>query len=168
MSALLAPPKLLSEEDFARLVRSAPLVAIDLIIRNREGKVLVALRNDEPAKGYLFNPGGIVLKGEPIEAAFARIIAREIGCRMSYEAARFRGVFQHFYRNSRFGSDGTGTHYVVLAHDVAFNENTAITLDGTHSIYQWLSESEILASTDAHEYTKDYFRPVRRSHHMSM
>ncbi len=168
MSAALSQPTLLSEEEFARLVRSAPLVAIDLIIRNAEGKVLVALRNDEPARGYLFNPGGIVLKGEPIEAAFERIIARETGCRMSYEAARFRGVFQHFYQNSRFGSGGTGTHYVVLAHDVAFNENNAITLDGTHSRYQWLSQSEILASPDVHEYTKDYFRPVRRRHHAPM
>lgn len=167
VSAALSPPNRLSDEDFAWLVRSAPLVAIDLIVRNREDKVLVALRNDEPAKGYLFNPGGIVLKGEPIEAAFERIIARELGCRVSYDAARFRGVYQHFYRASRLGSE-SGTHYVVLAHDVALNEAIAIQLDGSHSTYRWLSESEILASPDVHEYTKDYFRPVRRTHHAPM
>ena len=69
MDAALATPRLLSAEDFARLVRSAPLVSVDLIIRNGEGKVLVALHNDEP-EGYLFVSGGIVLKAEPIEAAF--------------------------------------------------------------------------------------------------
>jgi colanic acid biosynthesis protein WcaH len=164
VSATLPQPKLLNEEDFARLVRLAPLVAVDLIIRDRDGKVLVALRNDEPAKGYLFNPGGIVLKGEPIEAAFERIMARETGCRVTYEAARFRGVYQHFYRATRFG-DGSGTHYVVLAHDVALNADAAISLDRTHSAYQWLTEPEILASPDVHEYTKDYFRPARRTHH---
>jgi len=168
VSAALSPPKLLSEEDFAQLVRSAPLVAIDLIIRNREGKVLVALRNNEPAKGYLFNPGGIVLKGEPIEAAFERIVARETGCRLTYKSARFLGVYQHFYRSSRSGPGGSGTHYVVLAHDVAMHEDDAIKLDETHSMYQWLSESEILANPDVHEYTKDYFRPVRRTHHAPM
>jgi colanic acid biosynthesis protein WcaH len=167
VSAALSSPKLLSDEDFARLVRSAPLVSIDLIIRNREGKVLVALRNDEPAKNYLFVPGGVILKGEPIEAAFERIVVREIGCRVAYDAARFRGVYQHFYRASRLGSE-SGTHYVVLTHDVALSEDMAIKLDRTHSTYRWLSEPEILASPDVHEYVKDYFRPARRTHHAPM
>ena len=163
MDAALATPRLLSAEDFTRLVRSAPLVSVELIIRNGEGKVLVALHNDEP-EGYLFVPGGIVLKAEPIEAAFGRIVAREIGCRMSYEIARFRGVYQHFYRASRLGAE-TGTHYVDLAHDLALGGDAAIKLDKTHSTYRWLSESEILASPEVHEYVKDYFHPARRTHH---
>ena len=105
MDAALATPRLLSAEDFARLVRSAPLVSVDLIVRNGEGEVLVALRDDEP-EGYLFVPGGIVLKAEPIEAAFGRIVAREIGCRMSYEIARFRGVSAFLSRQQAWGGNG--------------------------------------------------------------
>jgi colanic acid biosynthesis protein WcaH len=165
VSAALQTSKLLSEEEFATVARLAPLVAIELLIRDPQGRVLVALRNNEPAKGYLFNPGGIVLKNEPIETAFERIIARETGCRLTYRAARFRGVYQHFHRNSRFGSDGSGTHYVGLAHDVVFDASATITLDPTHSTYHWLSEAALLANPDVHEYTKDYLRPVRRSHH---
>ena len=168
MSAELRVPGPLSEEDFARLTRLAPLVAIDLIIRNRAGKVLVALRNDEPAKGYLFNPGGCVFKGEPIEVAFGRIMEREIGLRVPYADARFRGFYQHFYQASRLGHDGSGTHYVVLAHDVALDKDDTIVLDKSHSAYRWMSESEILANADVHEYTKDYFRPARRTHHVAM
>jgi colanic acid biosynthesis protein WcaH len=168
VSAALPSPQWLSEAEFAERVRLAPLVSIDLIIRNREGKILVALRNDEPAKGYLFNPGGCVLKGEPLEAAFERIAMREIGSRVVYGVARFRGVYQHFYRVSRLPSDGSGTHYVVLAYDVAFDENVAVRLDDTHSTYRWLSETELLESSDVHEYVKDYFRPARRTHHAAM
>jgi len=168
MAAALPTPEPLNEQDFRRVAATAPLVAVDLIIRNRDGKVLVARRNDEPAKGYLFNPGGCVFKGEPIEAAFGRIMERETGRRVPYEAARFRGFFQHFYRTNRFGRDDSGTHYVVLAHDVALQEDDTIVLDETHSAYQWLSEAEILAGPDVHEYTKDYFRAARRTHHAAM
>jgi colanic acid biosynthesis protein WcaH len=168
MAVELRTPGPLSEQDFSQLTRLAPLVAIDLIIRNRDGKVLMARRNDEPARGYLFNPGGCVFKGEPVEAAFGRIMERETGQRMPYAAARFRGFYQHFYQVSRFSHDGSGTHYVVLAHDIALDQDDAIVLDKTHSAYQWMSESEILISADVHEYTKDYFRPARRTHHVAM
>jgi colanic acid biosynthesis protein WcaH len=168
MTAALPMPVPLSEGDFNRLIRLAPLVAVDLIIRNRDGKILVAQRNDEPARGYLFNPGGCVFKGEPIEAAFGRIMERETGRRVPYEAARFRGFYQHFYRATRFGYDGSGTHYVVLAHDVALKGGRHHRSGQTHSTYRWLSESEILASPEVHEYTKDYFRPARRVRHTAM
>lgn len=168
MDAALPSPRMLSETDFTWVVRSAPLVAIDIIVRNAEGSVLLALRNDDPAKGCLFNPGGCILKGEPVEAAFERIIAREIGCAVPYAAARFRGVYQHFYRTTRFGPEPSGTHYVVLAHDVVLPEGAAVTLDRSHSTCRWLTETEVLASPDVHEYVKDYFRPTRRTHHAPM
>ena len=129
----------------------------------------MALRNGEPAPGStLFVPGGCVLKNEPIEAAFERIVQREIGRRIGYGTARFRGVFQHFHHGNRFGSDGSGTHYVVLAHDVALPADATVTLDRSHATYRWLTESEILASVEVHEYVKDYFRPARRTHHAAM
>jgi hypothetical protein len=37
------------ELEFAHVVRLAPLVSIDLIIRNKEQKAFVALRTNEPA-----------------------------------------------------------------------------------------------------------------------
>ena len=40
-----------TDDEFAEIVRLAPLVSIDLIIRDKEQKVLVALRTNEPAKG---------------------------------------------------------------------------------------------------------------------
>jgi hypothetical protein len=39
-----------SDDEFAVVVRLPPLVSIDLIIRDHEQKVLVALRTNEPAK----------------------------------------------------------------------------------------------------------------------
>jgi hypothetical protein len=51
-----------NDDEFAHIVRLAPLVSIDLIIRDDEQNVLVALRTNEPAKGVYFVPGGCIRK----------------------------------------------------------------------------------------------------------
>ena len=52
----------LNHDDLAEVIRLAPLVAIDLIIENDYGQVLLGLRTNEPAKGYWFVPGGRIQK----------------------------------------------------------------------------------------------------------
>ena len=52
----------LRHEDFATVVRSAPLVAIDLIVENARGEYLFGQRINRPAQGYWFVPGGRVQK----------------------------------------------------------------------------------------------------------
>jgi colanic acid biosynthesis protein WcaH len=147
----------ITEDEFAHIVRLAPLVSIDLVIRDSERKVLVALRTNEPAKGVYFVPGGCIYKNETIEAAFTRILKDETGCSAIFSDAQFLGVFQHFYSTNRFGLSNTSTHYVVLAYEVIFDQRPTITLDRQHSFYQWMTEADLLASTDVHENTKAYF-----------
>lgn len=65
--------KLLSLKDFQSLVQNAPLVSMDFMIRDKDGKFLVGKRNNEPAKGYWFFPGGRILKNETRAAAFSRL-----------------------------------------------------------------------------------------------
>jgi colanic acid biosynthesis protein WcaH len=146
-----------TEEEFAHIVRLAPLVSIDLIIRDSEKKVLVALRTNEPAKGVYFVPGGCIRKDETIEAAFTRILKNETGCTANFADTPFLGVFQHFYPTNRFGLGNTGTHYVVLAYEVVFDRRPRIILDDQHSSYRWMNEVDLTASTDVHENTKAYF-----------
>jgi colanic acid biosynthesis protein WcaH len=149
---------LLSDKEFSNIVRLAPLVSIDLIIRDINRNVLVALRTNEPAKGVYFVPGGCIRKGETIENAFLRIIKAETGCSTLFAEARFLGVFEHFYATSRFGFAATGTHYVALAYEVQFDHVPPIDLDGQHSAYRWMNEEELQSAVDVHENTKAYFR----------
>src|SRR5436309_4127994 len=109
---ILPVPQYLNIADLAEVARNAPIVSVDIIVRNHENKVLLMLRNDEPAKGMFFVPGGRVCKNEPLEAAFERVILREIGRPLKFAAARFRGVYQHFYAINIIGQPGFGTHYV--------------------------------------------------------
>jgi colanic acid biosynthesis protein WcaH len=152
------PPALLSAADFRTVVRLAPLVAIDLIIRNPRGEVLLGLRNNEPAKGVYFVPGGIVLKNERLAEAFARILKRETNLDAAIEAARLMGAYEHFYDANSFGDPAFGTHYVVLAHEMKVSDAATIRADTQHGELRFWSEPKLLASDRVHENTKAYFR----------
>ena len=76
MTATL-PPRFLSHGEVDTVIRLAPLIAIDLIIRTARDEVLLGLRKNEPAKGCYFVPGGVILKNEQLAEAFARLIKNE-------------------------------------------------------------------------------------------
>jgi colanic acid biosynthesis protein WcaH len=152
-----APPRL-PDDVFINIVRHAPLISIDLIVEAPDTRVFLGLRENEPAKGTYFVPGGVIRKGETIEAAFARILDAELGLKSSIAEARFLGVFEHFYESNRFGAAGWGTHYVVLAYAVACKTNPEVVLDSQHSAYRWSLPQEIRDAPDVHANTKAYFR----------
>jgi colanic acid biosynthesis protein WcaH len=148
----------LSPDDFHSVVRRAPRGSIDFIIRNARNEVLLGLRNNEPAKGYYFVPGGIILKQERLHEAFARILKRETNCDASLEDARLLGVYEHFYDANRFGDENFGTHYVVLAHELKLADASTLNSDAQHSEIRWWGERDLLVSDRVHENTKAYFR----------
>jgi colanic acid biosynthesis protein WcaH len=150
-------PQFLPADDFAHIVRYAPLVSIDLIIREPEGNVLLGLRENEPAKDTYFVPGGAIRKNERIRAAFTRILNAETGLTASFEEATLVGVFEHFYKTNRFGHPDYGTHYVVLAYEVTLKAHQTVVIDSQHSDVRWMSEDEINSSTNVHPNTKAYF-----------
>jgi len=147
----------LSHEEFTHVARLAPLVSIDIIVRDANRNVLVALRTNEPAKGTYFVPGGCIRKNETVNSAFVRILKTETGCYANFNEARFLGVFQHFYPTSRSGLNGNGTHYIVLAYEVQFSNRPPILLDHQHICYRWMDEAELRSAADVHENTKAYF-----------
>jgi colanic acid biosynthesis protein WcaH len=150
-------PRFLAGGDFARIVRLTPLVSIDLVVKDPQGRALVGLRVNEPAKGKYFVPGRVILKNETIQDAFARILTAEIGIEASLDDAAFLGVFEHFYDTNRFGDPDYGTHYVVLAYEICLDQRPLIKTDSQHSHVRWMSEAEICREDGVHPNTKAYF-----------
>jgi colanic acid biosynthesis protein WcaH len=62
---MLLPPDI-----FRTVIASTPLIAIDLIVRNLQGQILLGWRVNRPAQGYWFVPDGRVLKNEALDNAF--------------------------------------------------------------------------------------------------
>jgi len=151
------PGEWLKPAEFANIVRLTPLVAIDVIVRSPDGRVLVGRRTNEPAKGMLFVPGSRISKNETRKAAFRRITHEELGLELKIETARFVGVYEHIYETNRFERPGFGTHYVTLAYEVALALDLANLPTDQHGEYLWLTTSELLHSTEVHANTKAYF-----------
>ncbi len=151
------PAARLPLNEFLEVVIRAPLVSIDLIVRDDDGRVLLGLRRNAPARGYWFVPGGCIRKNETLDLAFGRITLDELGVTAQRGDARLLGVFDHLYDENAGDLPGFGTHYLVLAH--ALPEGIAVTPPlEQHSEYRWLSVEALLADPHVHEYSKAYFR----------
>jgi colanic acid biosynthesis protein WcaH len=151
------PGQWLAPADFNSIVRLTPLIAIDMIVRSSDGRVLVGRRNNEPAKEWFFVPGGRITKNETLAAAFRRISLAELGVEKTMEQARFLGVYEHFYATNNLEQPGFGTHYVTLAYEVTTPLQDASLPKDQHAEYLWQTEAELLHCPEVHENTKAYF-----------
>ena len=155
----LNPPQFapLERETFLEVVKNAPLGAIALLAFPQEGKVLLGLRRNAPAKNYWYVPGGRIHKGERLTNAFQRISHAEIGSKTSFREAKFVGVFEHLFEENFAGVTGFGTHYITLAYRVRLPAALANLPETQHRSYRWLSVPDLLNAADVHPSVKNYF-----------
>jgi colanic acid biosynthesis protein WcaH len=151
------PGQRLTPEEYSSVVRLTPLVAIDIIVRSPEGRVLVGHRKYEPAKGRYFTTGGRITKNETLAAAFRRISMAELGVEKEIKDARFVGVYEHFYSTNHHELRGFGTHYVVLAYELTSREQDLPLPEDQHGEFAWMNEAELLQSPEVHPNVKAYF-----------
>ncbi|WP_312268178.1 GDP-mannose mannosyl hydrolase [Pseudescherichia sp.] len=152
----------LSQEDFATVVRSTPLISIDLIVENARGEFLLGKRTNRPAQGYWFVPGGRVQKDEPLADAFERLTQAELGVRLPLTAGEFYGVWQHFYDDNFSGSDFS-THYIVLGFRLKVNQADLALPDAQHEAYRWLTPEALIADENVHDNSRAYFLADRQA-----
>jgi colanic acid biosynthesis protein WcaH len=150
---------LVPDSDFRTVVKSTPLVSIDLVIADPSGAVLMGWRNNEPAKETWFVPGGRIRKNETIADAFERIVRSETGLVKRLAESEFGGVYEHLYTTNCFGDRDFGTHYCVLAYVLRVHERPHIAIDSQHTRVEWLTPS----SADIHPYSRSYFDLLSRT-----
>ncbi|TDF81202.1 GDP-mannose mannosyl hydrolase [Pseudomonas sp. H9] len=146
-------------ETFRTIVASTPLIAIDLIVRNLQGQILLGKRLNRPAQGSWFVPGGRVLKNETLDDAFERLTHSELGRSYERSQASFLGIYEHFYEDSVFGQAvaDPSSHYVVLAYQLFVPVGDILELPAQqHAEYRWDSILELNACSDTHENTRAY------------
>ncbi len=152
----------LSQEDFATVVRSTPLISIDLIVENARGEFLLGKRTNRPAQGFWFVPGGRVQKDEPLADAFERLTQAELGVRLPLTAGEFYGVWQHFYDDNFSGTDFS-THYIVLGFRLKVNQADLALPDAQHEAYRWLTPAALVADENVHDNSWAYFMDERKA-----
>lgn len=152
----------LSHEDFATVVRSTPLISIDLVVENEAGEFLLGKRNNRPAQGLWFVPGGRVQKDETLADAFMRLTEAELGVRLPMSAGEFYGVWQHFYDDNFSGTDFS-THYIVLGFRLRVDAKSLALPVEQHNDYCWLTPDALLARDNVHDNSRAYFLAERQA-----
>jgi len=141
---------------FKSIIKHAPLISIDLVIQNKVGEVLLGCRNNRPAQGYWFVPGGRILKDESMDCAFKRLTLNELGAEFSLSTAELIGPFEHFYSDNVTGDEFT-THYIALGYRLAVDQSALKLPIEQHSQFTWMAVDELLAHPRVHKHSRWYF-----------
>ena len=147
----------LDKEKFLAVIEATPLVSIDLVVEDRQGRILVGQRMNRPAQGCWFVPGGRIQKNELLADAVLRISTTELGMALSINQAKYLGAFDHIYADNFAAQEGISTHYVALGYHIHIGDNFKIRSDDQHAAMQWLTRKQLLDQVDVHENTKQYF-----------
>lgn len=145
----------LDNEKWKFCVENLPIIAIDLIIKNKKAEILMGRRSNNPAKNFFFVPGGRILKNEKIELAFERISLIELGKSLKINDAKFLNYYEHFYKNSLWDIKGITTHYLVLAFEYNSTTKEKFNLNNQHKSFQWISKKN-KNDFNIHEYALNY------------
>jgi len=164
-------PKFLTDRQFADIIKNAPLVSIDLIIRDQDDRVLLQYRRDRPAQGCWFVPGGRIRKYESVEDAITRIGKDEIqktfsDIKIDPNKCRLLNVYKHCYKKDNKYTDDASfpdmkdedTHYVSIAKDYKIRhvgEDRCGEEDNPK--LKWWTINELLCSVSVNKYTKAFF-----------
>lgn len=146
----------LPRDAFAAVVRDTPLVSIDLIVEDEQGRVLLGLRRNQPAADSWFVPGGRIRKNETLDDACSRLTREELGLSLARADAAFAGVYEHFYDDNALGEPGYGTHYVVLAYRVQVIRERLRLPTEQHRDYRWFSPEELRNDPGVHPNSRAY------------
>jgi colanic acid biosynthesis protein WcaH len=160
-------PKFLTDRKLADIIKNAPLVSIDLIIRDRKDRVLLQFRQDRPAKDWWFVPGGRIRKYENLEDVITRISQEEIqkafsDIKINPNECHLLNIYKHVYEKDNKYIDNTSladmggedTHYVSIAYEYKtdyFDDEIK------NNFFKWFTINDLLLEPSVHKYTKEFF-----------
>ena len=81
------------------VIPKTPLLAVDCVVRDASGRILLVTRANPPFRGRLALPGGFVNRGESVEDACRREVKEETGLKLN--RLRLVGVYSAPGRDPR-------------------------------------------------------------------
>jgi ADP-ribose pyrophosphatase YjhB (NUDIX family) len=118
---------------YKKAVRSIPIACVDIIIKNKENKLLLVKRKNSPAKGRWWLPGGRVKHGEKREVAAKRKAKEE--CGLKIWRLKNLGTFEIFFRKQR-------AHSITTVYSAKAIGEDSVKLDKQGARYCWVQNTK--------------------------
>ncbi len=123
---------------FNKIMKSLPIVSVEALIITHEGLLLLR-RNNKPAKGEWWLPGGRIHKGEPMLDALHREVKEETALKLT--SCRLIDVYSRVFPER---------HDITIAY-LCNCEGSRVTLNEEHSEYGFFSQLPL----DLHPYMRE-------------
>lgn len=118
---------LINKSLYQEIIKSIPILCIDLIIIHNK-KYLLIKRSENPLKDEWWVPGGRVLSGETIEETAKRKLEEEVGIKIT-TGMQIYAIYEDFFDKSSMGSHLYHTLSIVFKIEIDNVDN--IKLDST-------------------------------------
>lgn len=130
--------KQIPKKDYKKMLEKIPMCCVDLVIYFK-GKVLLVLRDKEPAKGKWWFPGGRIFKNEKLEKAAKRKAKEETG--IDVKIIKKIGVYETFFKKGPFKDLKTGIHTINICFLITpESDKPKIKLNKTSENYKWINK----------------------------
>lgn len=113
-------------ETYKQIIEVLPILCVDVIVKNAQGKYLLIKRGNEPKKGQWWVIGGRVLKGETCEEAAIRKIREEVS--LNVNVVLPIGYFELVIGAHPFGLE-LPYHSVSIVYETLATDNQQVRLD---------------------------------------
>jgi ADP-ribose pyrophosphatase YjhB (NUDIX family) len=131
----------IQEKTYKTIISQMPIPAVEAIIINSKNDLLVLKRNNPPAKGEWWFPGGRIRRGETFFQTLIREVREETG--LEVKMLGFIGVYERIFRER---------HDIPIVF-LCRCEDENVILNSEHSEYKFLDANKAFA--ELHQMLKE-------------
>ncbi len=141
---------MIPQELYTEIKRSFPLSAVELLVCNKNNKVLLVKRTNEPAKGQWWIPGGRVRFAESRLNAVKRLLLEE--CGIVSDTISVQGIYDYMIKNEL---ENYYQHTITTVYRVQV-DNDSVRTDSQSSDFSWKHPDEWIRLV-GHDFLKQLF-----------
>jgi len=124
----------INQKEYFKIIEAIPILCVDLLIVHK-GKCLLMRRDNEPAKGQYWFPGGRINKMEKIKDAALRKAEEEVNLKCLFQ--RIISVEETMFEKER--QMHTDIHTVNICCHLTTESVKHIKIDKYHDEYMWVT-----------------------------
>lgn len=146
---------MIPSEEYKEILEKLAVPCVDVVIENDLDELLMIKRDNEPAKGQWWLPGGRIFKKETIKEAAIRKVKEEIG--LDVDDIVVVGAYETIFDEGPFGIK-TGSHTVNVVVKGRVKSFSDMAVNSDHSESKFFRDVQ----EDWHPYLKEAINDARK------